>query len=261
MGEEVFFRNRNGHKLWGEFSGNPAPDGPLVVLAHGLAQQSEHPIITGLEQALNGEGIATVRFDFAGHGKSEGDFADTTLSGGVEDTVLVLRVLKEIGYQHLGFAGFSYGGAVGLRVAAQYPLKAAALVSAVPDYKEPIKRYVRFTQGSKAFANWQETGMGDYVVDPTVVERETRPLRFSFYTDAEQQVFTPEHAQQLQCPVHLIHGRRDPLVRAAQIEALQGKPRITLDVIPGADHSYSNGTRDQMMQSAVGFLMKYLKPS
>ena len=52
---------------------------PLCIVIHGLTGHMEETHIIGASRALNEEGIATLRVEMYGHGKSEGDFAKHTL--------------------------------------------------------------------------------------------------------------------------------------------------------------------------------------
>ena len=49
---------------------------PLVILMHGITAQKNDSLMVKLAAKLHEAGLATIRFDFDGHGASEGDFQD-----------------------------------------------------------------------------------------------------------------------------------------------------------------------------------------
>ena len=59
------------------------PDGqakfPLVILCHGFNADKNYPLLKILADELETRGIASIRFDFNGHGNSDGDFQDMTI--------------------------------------------------------------------------------------------------------------------------------------------------------------------------------------
>ncbi len=50
--------------------------------------------MVNLSRAMNGAGLAVMRFDFTGLGESEGDFADTSFVSNVDDLVAAARYLE-----------------------------------------------------------------------------------------------------------------------------------------------------------------------
>ncbi|MGB0867021.1 MAG: alpha/beta fold hydrolase, partial [Granulosicoccaceae bacterium] len=84
-----------------------------------------------MAQALTREGIAVVRFDFTGLGRSKGDFAQTDFSSNVSDLIDVASGLPQAIPQPFLLMGHSLGGAAVLAAAHQLPsVKAVATVAA-----------------------------------------------------------------------------------------------------------------------------------
>jgi alpha/beta superfamily hydrolase len=127
----------------------PEASGPLpaVIVCH------PHPLYGGnmsanvvfyLCQALAGAGMAALRFNFRGVGKSQGEFG-----GGIgeqEDVRAALDFVlatENIDKTKIGLAGYSFGGGVALPVAIQDErVKMLALISpALMDGGEQLKEY------------------------------------------------------------------------------------------------------------------------
>lgn len=58
---------------------------PMVLLLHGFTSSKDDFVISGLADELQSRGIASIRFDFNGHGESEGRFEDMTVLNEIED--------------------------------------------------------------------------------------------------------------------------------------------------------------------------------
>ena len=129
----------------------PEASGPLpaVIVCH------PHPLYGGsmsanvvfyLCQALAGAGMAALRFNFRGVGKSQGEFG-----GGQAEQDDVRAALDfvlstpNIDKDRIGLAGYSFGGGVALPVAIQDErVKMLALISpALPDGGEQLKEYIK----------------------------------------------------------------------------------------------------------------------
>ncbi|MBP5521648.1 MAG: hypothetical protein J6X82_04435 [Bacteroidales bacterium] len=59
---------------------NPQTDRcPMVILMHGIFSSKDYNPMPAIAKGLAKAGIASVRFDFDGHGKSEGRMEDMTI--------------------------------------------------------------------------------------------------------------------------------------------------------------------------------------
>ena len=110
------------------------PDGvskpPVILLMHGFTGSRNELEIPAVKEGIFAraarmwaeKGFASLRIDFRGSGESEGDFADTTLAGQIEDGLAALDYLAglpEVDADKMSMVGWSMGGAVGSAVAAR----------------------------------------------------------------------------------------------------------------------------------------------
>jgi pimeloyl-ACP methyl ester carboxylesterase len=105
---------------------------PAVVLCHGFGGNRVEFGYTfvRLAKRLAQQGLAVYRFDFAGGGESDGDFADLAVSDQVDQAVAVLDVLAAhpaIDADRLSLLGMSMGGLTASLAAAKHPVRALAL--------------------------------------------------------------------------------------------------------------------------------------
>ncbi len=87
-----------------------------------------------LGKALAEHGIATLRFDFAGHGESQGDFMDNTLSSNIADIINAANFLAKNHTAPALLLGHSFGGIAAIRAGAKIEsVKAVVTVNAPSD--------------------------------------------------------------------------------------------------------------------------------
>ena len=97
---------------------------PLLVLCHGFGGDKEGKLFDCLVDSLNKKGIAVLRFDFNGHGKSEGNFEDMTVPNEIEDTKCILRYASSLPWvSEIALAGHSQGGVVSAMTSGQLATK------------------------------------------------------------------------------------------------------------------------------------------
>jgi len=88
---------------------------PLVIICYGFDGWKSKRIFVGLSRVLGENGIASFRFDFEGHGDSEGNFEDITVRREVEDLESAIEFVlkqKRINKNKIVFLGHSLGCAV-----------------------------------------------------------------------------------------------------------------------------------------------------
>lgn len=137
--EEVVFANPNaGIQLAGTLT-LPKERGPFpaVVLISGSGQQDRDETVFGhrpfliLADYLTRQGIAVLRYDDRGFGKSTGDPTNATSADFATDALAAVRYLqtrKEINPKKIGLIGHSEGGLIAPMVAVQVPGEIAFIV-------------------------------------------------------------------------------------------------------------------------------------
>ena len=93
---------------------------PMVVLCHGFGGRKEGPLFEVIADSLANHGIASIRFDFNGHGESEGDFQQMTVPNEIEDARKVIEYVSDLRYvKSIAIAGHSQGGVVAAMTAGE----------------------------------------------------------------------------------------------------------------------------------------------
>jgi hypothetical protein len=95
--EKITFPNVAGELLSARLD-LPEDEPPLAyaLFAHCFACTKNMDVVVHISRALTSNRIALLRFDFTGHGESEGDFSRTTFSSQVSDLKSAASFLKKI---------------------------------------------------------------------------------------------------------------------------------------------------------------------
>lgn len=93
----------------------------IVCHPHPLYQGSMHnKVVHTISRAFNNKGLSTIRFNYRGVGKSEGEFGDSV--GEVDDLNAVIRWAQSVmPNQKLWLAGFSFGSFIAAKGATLHP--------------------------------------------------------------------------------------------------------------------------------------------
>ena len=106
---------------------------PMVVFCHGFGGRKEGPLFELVADSLQKHGIASIRFDFNGHGESEGKFQDMTVPNEIEDAKKVAGYAKSLPYvSKVALVGHSQGGVVASMTAGEIPADISAVVLMAP---------------------------------------------------------------------------------------------------------------------------------
>ena len=236
----------------------------LVVLLHGYTgSRNEIRVAKGegmfarTARAFAERGIATLRIDFIGSWASDGEWADTTFSTQARDAVRAAVAMRDdFGFKAvpLGVLGYSQGGLVALRAAAQSAsFDRIALWNPVMD---PMATYgIIFGRDKivQAAERHDPQGPGE-IVDGTRL----RPGFFAEIVTADPIA----DAAAVTAPVLIVTGQRDPLVRnGAALAAELATPRTAETMILDLDAGHDLGAfrnpelLDKVITCTAGFLL------
>ena len=86
---------------------------PVVIIMHGFMGNKDGMLEKLIADKLAENGTATVRFDFNGHGESEGPFSGMTVPNEIEDAKLVYEYVRSLPFAgDIAMTGHSQGGVV-----------------------------------------------------------------------------------------------------------------------------------------------------
>lgn len=249
--EKVYFKNSKGNNFCGILS-NPTlgKEKPIIILCHGFSSSKDSRTYKKLEEMLNNHQISTFRFDFFGHGESEGKFEDITISEAVDDILNAISFLKKQGYSKIGLIGSSFGGISSIMAASKTKdLFVLALKSPVSNYKE----IEMATKTEKQLKEWRGKGYTYYISG----DGRKLKLNYTFFEDFESNNGY-EAARKIKIPTLIVHGDEDESVPIEQSRKTANLIQdCKLEIIEGADHRYSNSEDFEKMLSLISsFVIK-----
>lgn len=221
---------------------------PLVILCHGFSGSQEKPIIRELAAALERKGIATLRFDFNGHGKSQGRFQDMTVPNEIADAKKVYAYVKNLPeVTSISLAGHSQGGVVAGMLAGELTAK-------------KIKSLVLLSPGAILREDTLRGNLFGFKFDP---QQPPEYLEIfgglkvgRDYITTAQVLPIFETSAKYRGKVCIIHGTGDALVPyTCSLHYHEIYPRSELHLLNGFDHSYTQGVQ-QAVAIAANFLSK-----
>lgn len=109
---------------------------PVAVIFHGIMSNRGNKkanMFSFIADALLKKGIASVRFDFNGHGESDGDFSDMNVYADILDAGKILDYVRNLDFvTDIYVVGHSMGGLVGGMISGYYREYVKKLVMLAP---------------------------------------------------------------------------------------------------------------------------------
>lgn len=217
----------------------------MAIIFHGFTANRNTSLLKEITNILQDENIASVRFDFNGHGDSDGKFENMTVLNEIEDANAILNYVKTDPHvRNIYLVGHSQGGVVASMLAGLYPdlIKKVVLLAPAATLKNDALE--GNTQGV--------TYNPDHIPDRLLFKDLTLG---GFYLRIAQQLPIYEVSAQFTKPVCLIHGTDDTVVSPnASKKYDQIYQNSTLHLIEGADHCFSDNYQKNAVNLTADFL-------
>jgi pimeloyl-ACP methyl ester carboxylesterase len=222
---------------------------PTLVFLPGYASDMTGTKALALDGWAEREGLAMLRFDYAGCGASGGNFEDQGLADWRDD---VLALIDTVASGRVVLIGSSMGGWLALLVALARPKRVAGIVgiAAAPDFT-----MWGFSQEEKMtiLTEGRLEKPSEYGPEPMVTTRK-------FWQQGEgNRVLIGEIG--IDCPVRLIQGQNDPDVPWQYALETQKQLRgadVQLLLIKDGDHRLSRDSDIALLLQTVGNLVEGL---
>ncbi len=227
---------------------------PMVIICHGFTANKENALLSMLADKLEKQGIASVRFDFNGHGQSEGKFEDMTVLNEISDTKKVYDYVKNLPQtESVSIAGHSQGGVVSSMVAGELgddKIKTVVLMAPAAVLRDDAIRGQIFNVHYDAINPPKKVDLND--------ERHKDYAIGFNYIKTAQTLPIYETAKNYTGPVCLIHGKHDIVVPYTYSQRyFDIYKNAELNLIETADHSFTQHL-DEATETAAKFLVNRL---
>ena len=212
---------------------------PLVILCHGFSGNCDGKLERVLAKDIVKAGMAALRFDFNGHGKSEGLFQDMTVPNEIEDLKKVIKWAQDQPWvESIALVGHSQGGVVVGMVAGELGdsiIKAEVLMAPAAVLRDDALR------GNTMGAYYDPWNIkGDYIELPGSPEAGSLKLGKNYiHTAMTLPVY--ETSEKYEGPTLILQGTHDRIVPYTFAERYHEKIKGSkLKLIDGENHGFSN---------------------
>ena len=250
MEERMVFKDSDGNKVVGILSKPTESKERITILCHGFSSGKDRPSSVAVSRVIESCGVPTLRFDFFGHGESEGKFEEITISRAVDDILNAIRFVESKGYKRIALFCSSFGGISSIMAASKTDrLAVLILKSPVSDYEEEERK----AKGNKGIEEWKRRG---YAFEEASEGSKLR-LNYSFFEDFRNNNGY-KAAEKIEIPTLIIHGDHDKEVPIEQsLKTSKLIRNCELHVVRGADHRYTNPAHfEEMLQTIKEFIKK-----
>ncbi len=222
---------------------------PLVILMHGIFSSKDYGPMPQLANGLAKAGIASIRFDFDGHGKSEGRKQDMTIEKELADARAIWNYVQGLPYiSAVGLLGHSQGGVVASMTSGRLATEGGNVPTGVV-LLAPGSVIKEACQGGKFFnARFDPKNPPEYIRCWGLYKLGRE------YLVTTQQIDIYGTAAAYGGPVLLLHGDRDgivPMWCSERFKQTYGD-RATLKVVEGENHTITR-RRNEVIAHTVDF--------
>lgn len=219
----------------------------MVILMHGIFSSKDYPPMPNIARALAKEGIASIRFDFDGHGDSEGRMIDMTIANELADALAIWDYASSLPYvTDISLLGHSQGGVIASMTAGDENINPRSLILLAPG--SVIKEA---TQGGHFFGN-----SFDPKNPPEYIKCFHHFKLGRNYMIQTQDLDIYGISEKYQGPACIIHGSKDgtvPLWCSEKYDAIYENSE--LHIVEGENHLIIK-KRPEVIAIIIGFLKK-----
>jgi pimeloyl-ACP methyl ester carboxylesterase len=184
-------------------------------------------------------GRACVRFDYSGHGESEGEFTDGTIGRWLEESLAIYAHFAE-GPQIV--IGSSMGGWLALLLARELaqrksgaPIAGMVLIAPAVDFTDELM-WKHFSEATK-----REIEQKGSWLRPSAYGEEPYPITRGLIEEGRKHLLLGGLIE-TRCPVHILQGVQDPDVpwrHAVELVSRFSRDDVVLTLIKDGDHRLS----------------------
>lgn len=226
---------------------------PGVLFCCGFRSDLTSTKATALAEWCKAQKVTFTRFDYNGHGQSEGEFTDFTIGGAIADAIELLDLIAEPQI----IIGSSMGAWVALQaaLARKHQVRGLITIAAAPDFTErlmfpkmtPEQRQEMETEG-KVWVHSDYTS-SDY------------PITQHFIHEARGHLLLDDVIG-LDIPVHLFHGQEDvdvPWETSMLLARQLISDEVTITLIKDGDHRLNRPGDLELLTTAVNRMLEPYK--
>lgn len=257
--KKVFFRSIDGIQLCGIWHHPDKTTQKAIILAHGITvDKDEDGMFIKMSEQLRTAGFAVFRFDFRGHGESNGKSTDMTIKSQLLDLEASLQLVLKAGFTEIALHGASFaGGATTIFTSSHLNfIRCLCLWNPCLNYEhcflKPVTPWMK-NQIVRVNQELKEKGWASIGSSKT-------PYGQSLFNEMSQ--FYPfKELFKITIPTIIIQGDQDKYVPYEDaIQYVKNLPGIAeLKIIEGAHHGFHEEPySSEAIKTVIQFFQKYL---
>ncbi len=233
---------------------------PALVFLGGFKSDMNGTKAIFLENSCRKRGQEFLRFDYSGHGQSEGEFVNGTIGRWLCDACDIITHVIES--SEIIIVGSSMGGWIALRLlinslSKEFPsIRGVIGVAAAPDFTNDIMD--QFTH--KDHINLEKNG---YIQEDNEYGNEPYIFTKQLFEDGKKQsLLNPKKPYKTQALITLLQGKMDKSVhwsKAQNIQKAFDSPRTKIVFIDNGDHSLSKADNLALLEEQILSMMLFNK--
>lgn len=259
MEQKVEFSNKQGNKLVGILLKPKKYTEKCIILCHGITvDKDEYGVFIDLANELVVRDFAVFRFDFSGHGESEGKSVNMTPMSETQDIDAALSFLEKEGYKEFGIVGASFGGGVVSLFAGSHPTLFKAIV-----LWNPLVDYGALIDSSQTQSAWYKKFWGEKAMIQIEQQgfAEVGSKKFKIGKDFLEEIryLKPwQSLDEISSPILFVHGTEDtyvPYNDSLKYSKMFDKQLLTVE---GAGHGFHDNYKheEQANKATVEFFLQ-----
>lgn len=217
--------------------------GPTLVFLPGYMSDMDGGKATAMFARAQDLGRACLLLDYSGCGRSEGEFADGTLSRWRDEVLSLIEAHVEgpvllIGSSMGGWLMLLVGEALGTRLTGMIGIAAA------PD----------FTRWGYDQAQRAALAAGNTIYEDNPYGPEPTPTHAGFFADGEANLRLTGEEIAINCPVRLLHGQRDadvPWETSLKLSVALRSDDVQVCLVKDGDHRLSRDSDIALLTTTV----------
>ncbi|MBT7903755.1 prolyl oligopeptidase family serine peptidase [Candidatus Woesearchaeota archaeon] len=256
--ERINFQNKKGHILQGitQYIEKETLL-PAVILLHDLNSHSQHELIINLSNFLVAQGLLVLRFDFHGHGSSEGTLQEFNITQQMDDlncAIDYLKTLDIIDSNKIGIYGHGMGAdAAIIAIADDEKTNIACMILHAP--RADLNDHINSRFLDIELEEMKQKGFIKHGIHGRIDR--------TFFDNLKKHAPLDE-IQKIKIPLLFIHGTNDfaiPVVNSKSLFLKAIEPK-RLELVEGADHEFRNVEhREYFFEVCSQWFNKWLKGS
>lgn len=228
-----------------------------VVLSHGITVDChEKGVFDYLCKHLKGAGYNVLRFDYTGHGMSDGSTMDYSLSEAYEDLKVVFEFLHNNSFKKFVLLGASFSGGPVTQYTFNFSEFIIGLIywNSLVDYSSRIHPTTH-----KHIVQWGDIGK-NLIKEKGYFEVGSQRKQYSPKLMREvHEMNYANYIRDILCPILFVHGSNDvsvPLMDS--YKHVQNMENVSLVMVEGAEHGFFNDPEytKQATEAVLEFLNK-----